>query len=166
LLCTVVVDGEYQHVAGFGVFGDVPAHDPVLAPVDQLIGVVGQFADAYGARVAARDAERQAAHVQLTGLCDLHQVFLADLQRPFRERVSLEEGRRQPGAHARHTVFHADHHVPALAHQFQRLHVVRGLDAWRRRNYCRRHGHGGHLRRDFQFIARRRKTEVSIEQQS
>jgi len=114
--CTVVVDGEYQHVAGFGLFRDVPAHDPVLAPVDQLVGVVGQFADSDAARVAARYAERQAAHVQLTGFCDLYQVFLADLQRPFRERVPLEECRRQPGAHARHTVFHADHHVPALPH--------------------------------------------------
>jgi len=115
-VCTVVVDGEYQHVAGFGVFRDVSAHDPVLATVDKLVGVVGQFTDADAARVAASDAERQAAHIQLTGLCDLHQVFLADLQRLFRKRVPLEEGRRQPGAHARHTVFHADHHVPALAH--------------------------------------------------
>lgn len=57
LLCTVVVDGEYQYVAGFGVFRDVPAHDPVLPTVDQLVGVVRQFTDADAARVAARDAE-------------------------------------------------------------------------------------------------------------
>jgi len=93
LLSTVVVDGEYQHVTGFGLFRDVSAHDPVLAPVDQLVGVVGQFADADAARIATRYAERQAAHVQLTGLCDLHQVFLADLQWPFRESIPLEEGR-------------------------------------------------------------------------
>lgn len=93
MLCTVVVDGEYQHVSGFCLFRDVSAHDPVLAPVDQLVGVVGQFADADAARIAARYSKRQAAHVQLTGLSDLHQVFLADLQRAFRESVSLEECR-------------------------------------------------------------------------
>jgi len=93
LLCTVVVDGEYQHVAGFGLFCNISTHDPVLAAVDQLVGVVGQFADADAARIAARYAERQASHVQLTSFCDLHQVFLADLQRLFRESVPLEEGR-------------------------------------------------------------------------
>jgi len=153
LLYTVIIDGEYQYVAGFGVFRDVPAHDPVLSAVDQLVGVVRKFTDADAARVAARNAERQTAYVQLTGLSDLHQVFIADLQRLFRERIPLEEGRRQPGAHARHTVFHADHHVSAFAHQSERFHVVRGLDARGRRNYCRRQVHGGHLRGNFQFIA-------------
>lgn len=121
-----MVDGEREHVAGLGVLGDVPAHHPVLATVHQLVGVVGQLTDADAVRVATRDAERQAAHVQLTGLGDLHHVPLADHQRPFRECVTLEEGRGQSGAHARHAVLHADHHVLALPDQTQRFQTVRG----------------------------------------
>lgn len=133
MIITIIVDGEDEHVAGFGVFGDVSAHHPVLAPVDKLIGVVGQFSDADAVRVATRDAERQAAHVQLAGLRDLHQVLVADLERLFRERITLKEGRRQPSAHARHAVLHADHHVPAFAHQAKRFGVVFIVVARRKR---------------------------------
>lgn len=158
-IITVVVDGEYEHVAGFGVFGDVSAHHPVLAAVDQLVGVVGQFADADAVGVATRDAERQAAHVQLTGLGDLHQVLVADPQRLFRERVTLEEGGRQPGADARHAVLGADHDVPAFAHQAQRFgvvvfHVVAGRGVQLRRRRRQVGGQAGQLRcGHFQLVA-------------
>lgn len=128
MVITVVVDGEGEHVAGLGVVGHVPAHHPILAAVDELIRVVGQLTDADAVRVAARHAERQATDVKLAGLGDLHHVPLADLQGPFGESVALKEGRRQSGAHARHAVLHADHHVFALPHQTQRFHVVRGLN--------------------------------------